>query len=59
MQYSNTFEQQQQQHAEINTLKWRIKDRMGHKNGSHSTVFLVNGDRYIGEWKHDLKEGII
>lgn len=27
------------------------------KNGLRNTVFSVNGDKYIGEWKHNKRHG--
>lgn len=38
--------------------QWKTKDRLGQKNGPHATVYLVNGDQYIGEWKDNLKHGL-
>ncbi|KAJ3325550.1 hypothetical protein HDV06_003320 [Boothiomyces sp. JEL0866] len=36
---------------------WKAKDKLSQKNGTHSTIYLINGDRYIGEWKDNLRHG--
>jgi hypothetical protein len=33
------------------------KDKLSQKNGAHSTVYLINGDKYMGEWKDNLRDG--
>ncbi|KAI8838066.1 hypothetical protein BC829DRAFT_404655 [Chytridium lagenaria] len=45
-------------HAHITqTPLWELRDRLSQKNGSHATVFMINGDRYLGEWRANKKEG--
>ncbi|KAJ3104455.1 hypothetical protein HDU97_009240 [Phlyctochytrium planicorne] len=45
-------------HAHITQVPlWEQRDRLSQKNGSHATVFMINGDRYLGEWKANKKEG--
>lgn len=39
--------------------QWRMRDQLSQKNGAHSTVIQVNGDSYTGEWRNNMKEGII
>jgi hypothetical protein len=36
---------------------WKQKDALSQKNGAHATVYLINGDRYSGEWKDNLRHG--
>ncbi|KAJ3250496.1 hypothetical protein HK103_003475 [Boothiomyces macroporosus] len=36
---------------------WKAKDKLSQKNGTHSTIYLINGDRYMGEWKDNLRHG--
>ncbi|KAJ3117378.1 hypothetical protein HK100_000836 [Physocladia obscura] len=45
-------------HAYITkTPLWEQRDMLSRKNGSHATVFMVNGDRYLGEWFGNKKQG--
>ncbi|EGF76275.1 hypothetical protein BATDEDRAFT_92863 [Batrachochytrium dendrobatidis JAM81] len=45
-------------HANVsNTLRWQAKDRLSYKTGPHATVYLINGDRYIGNWKDNKRHG--
>lgn len=39
--------------------RWELKDQMSKKNGPHSMLYMTNGDNYHGEWKNDLKDGIL
>jgi hypothetical protein len=36
-----------------------LKDNNSKKNGSHAILYMTNGDTYHGEWKNDLKHGIL
>lgn len=36
---------------------WKIKDKLSQKNGAHSTIYLINGDRYQGDWKDNMRHG--
>lgn len=36
---------------------WKTKDRLSQKRGPHATIYLINGDEYIGEWDNNLKHG--
>jgi hypothetical protein len=36
---------------------WKQKDALSQKNGAHATVYLINGDRYSGEWKDNQRHG--
>ncbi|KAI8899635.1 hypothetical protein BC833DRAFT_584970 [Globomyces pollinis-pini] len=38
-------------------LDVKDKDRLSQKNGTHSTIYLINGDRYIGEWRDNKRHG--
>ncbi|KAL2913101.1 hypothetical protein HK105_207446 [Polyrhizophydium stewartii] len=45
-------------HADIaKTPRWRVKDKLSQKMGPHATVYLINGDRYIGDWKDNKRHG--
>ncbi|KAJ3064306.1 hypothetical protein HDU98_012270 [Podochytrium sp. JEL0797] len=45
-------------HAYITqTPLWVQRDVLSRKNGAHATVFMVNGDRYLGEWFDNKKQG--
>jgi hypothetical protein len=33
------------------------KEQLSWKQGLHATTHLPNGDKYIGEWKDDMKHG--
>ncbi|KAI9346815.1 hypothetical protein DFJ73DRAFT_796736 [Zopfochytrium polystomum] len=45
-------------HAHITeTPKWVERDKLSRKQGAHATVYMVNGDRYLGEWAGNLKQG--
>ncbi|KAI9199341.1 uncharacterized protein BJ171DRAFT_631830 [Polychytrium aggregatum] len=45
-------------HSHIrNAAKWQLKDALALKNGPHATVYMINGDQYLGEWKGNLKHG--
>ncbi|KAJ3414327.1 hypothetical protein HDV05_006695 [Chytridiales sp. JEL 0842] len=39
------------------TPQWQARDTLSQKNGPHATVFMVNGDRFLGEWKGNKKHG--
>jgi hypothetical protein len=41
----------------LETTSWKQKDMLSQKNGAHGTVYLINGDRYSGEWKDNLRHG--
>ncbi|KAM8816701.1 MORN repeat-containing protein 3 isoform 1-T1 [Rhynchonycteris naso] len=36
---------------------WKDWDRKAQKNGLRHHVYAVNGDRYVGEWKDNMKHG--
>lgn len=36
---------------------WKEWDRKAQKNGPRHEVHAVNGDRYMGEWKDDMRHG--
>lgn len=36
-----------------------LAERKSIKNGAHHSIFTSRVDRYIGDWKDDLKEGEI
>eukprot|EP00842_Homolaphlyctis_polyrhiza_P001142 jgi/Hompol1/2028/HPOL_005073-RA len=43
-------------HADIAKMpRWQAKDRLSQKMGPHATVYLINGDRYIGDWKDNKR----
>ncbi|KAJ3036088.1 hypothetical protein HDV00_003064 [Rhizophlyctis rosea] len=45
-------------HADIGRVaRWKQKDLMARRNGPHSTVYMTNGDWYLGEWRDDMKHG--
>ncbi|KAI8911332.1 hypothetical protein DFJ77DRAFT_550043 [Powellomyces hirtus] len=45
-------------HADIvNVPKWKQKEVASLRNGVRATVYMTNGDRYIGEWKAGMKDG--
>lgn len=45
-------------HADIgDTARWRKKDILSQKSGPHATVYLINGDRYIGDWESNQRHG--
>ncbi|KAJ3321643.1 hypothetical protein HDU76_014060 [Blyttiomyces sp. JEL0837] len=45
-------------HAYITqTPLWQQRDELSQKNGPHATVYMINGDRYLGEWKGNKKHG--
>lgn len=45
-------------HVGIGSIpNWKAKDKKSQKNGAHSTVYLINGDRYMGDWKDNLRHG--
>ncbi|ORY40155.1 histone H3 K4-specific methyltransferase SET7/9 N-terminal domain-containing protein [Rhizoclosmatium globosum] len=45
-------------HAYITkTPLWEQRDMLSRKNGPHATVYMVNGDRYLGEWFANKKQG--
>ena len=47
-------------HAYITqTPLWQERDILSQKNGPHATVFMINGDRYLGEWKGNKKHGML
>lgn len=35
------------------------KETQSKKNGSHAVLYMTNGDTYHGQWKDDLKHGIV
>ncbi|KAJ3339640.1 hypothetical protein HDU93_007967 [Gonapodya sp. JEL0774] len=41
----------------VETARWKVKDRLAQKEGTHGMVFFTNGDRYLGEWHADKKHG--
>ncbi|KAI9006053.1 hypothetical protein BC832DRAFT_610975 [Gaertneriomyces semiglobifer] len=41
----------------VNTPKWKQKEIASLRNGMRDTVYMINGDRYIGEWNNGLKHG--
>lgn len=43
--------------AVTKTPKWEEKDELSQKAGPHATVYLINGDRYLGEWQRNQKHG--
>ncbi|KAJ3031225.1 UNVERIFIED_CONTAM: hypothetical protein HDU68_005831 [Siphonaria sp. JEL0065] len=45
-------------HAYITkTPLWEQRDMLSRKNGPHATVYMINGDRYLGEWFANKKQG--
>ncbi|KAH9273091.1 hypothetical protein BASA83_004668 [Batrachochytrium salamandrivorans] len=45
-------------HADMTQpLQWQVKDKLSQKCGPHATVYLINGDRYIGDWKDNKRHG--
>lgn len=36
---------------------WKAWDQKAQKNGLRHQVYAVNGDRYVGEWKDNMKHG--
>jgi hypothetical protein len=36
---------------------WKIRDKLSEKNGPHATIYLINGDRYMGDWKDNKRHG--
>ncbi|XP_028002974.1 MORN repeat-containing protein 3 isoform X1 [Eptesicus fuscus] len=36
---------------------WKERDQKAQKNGLRHQVYAVNGDRYVGEWKDNMKHG--
>ncbi|KAJ3154153.1 hypothetical protein HDU86_004695 [Geranomyces michiganensis] len=45
-------------HADIvNVPKWKQKETAALRNGVRATVYMTNGDRYIGEWLAGMKDG--
>ncbi|KAJ3173918.1 hypothetical protein HK101_011003 [Irineochytrium annulatum] len=36
---------------------WEQRDVLSQKTGQHATVFMINGDRYLGEWRGNKKQG--
>ncbi|KAJ3166385.1 hypothetical protein HDU88_003253 [Geranomyces variabilis] len=45
-------------HADIvNVPKWKQKEIAALRNGVRATVYMTNGDRYIGEWQAGMKDG--
>ncbi|KAI8615899.1 hypothetical protein BC830DRAFT_1063912 [Chytriomyces sp. MP71] len=45
-------------HAYITkTPLWQQRDALSRKSGPHATVYMVNGDRYLGEWLANKKHG--
>jgi hypothetical protein len=49
--------QMAQQRTAKQIPKWQQKENMGKKNGPHATVFLMNNDKYTGEWRDNMKHG--
>lgn len=39
------------------TPLWKKKDTLSQKQGPHATVYLINGDRYIGDWENNQRHG--
>lgn len=47
-------------HADIGKVaRWKQKDLLARRNGPHSTVYMTNGDWYLGEWNNDMKQGLL
>ncbi|KAI9093743.1 hypothetical protein DFS34DRAFT_256569 [Phlyctochytrium arcticum] len=45
-------------HADIvNTPKWKQKEIAALRNGPRASVYMINKDQYLGEWKDGLKHG--
>ncbi|KAJ3052101.1 hypothetical protein HK097_006902, partial [Rhizophlyctis rosea] len=45
-------------HADIGRVaRWKQKDLLARRNGPHATVYMTNGDWYLGDWSGDLKHG--
>ncbi len=38
---------------------WKQWDVLAQKDGERETVYAVCGDEYIGEWKDNLKHGML
>jgi hypothetical protein len=37
---------------------WMRKERLSWKQGPHAMTHLKNGDKYIGDWKDDMMDGV-
>jgi hypothetical protein len=37
---------------------WKESDLKAQKSGLRSTIHMVNGDEYTGEWKDNKKHGL-
>ncbi|KAJ3128644.1 hypothetical protein HK098_003851 [Nowakowskiella sp. JEL0407] len=45
-------------HASVTqTPKWEQRDQLSQKNGRHATVYMINNDKYLGEWLNNKKHG--
>ncbi|KAJ1523797.1 MORN repeat-containing protein 3, partial [Nowakowskiella sp. JEL0078] len=45
-------------HAAVTqTPQWLLRDNLSLKSGPHATVYLINGDRYLGDWLNNKKHG--
>ncbi|KAI8913493.1 hypothetical protein EDD86DRAFT_187159 [Gorgonomyces haynaldii] len=36
---------------------WKLKDKLSQKQGPHATVYLGNGEKYIGDWENNQRHG--
>ena len=45
--------------SEHRNTSWKSRDKLSQKNGPHATVYLINGDKYMGEWKDNLRDGLV
>ena len=58
MQKSNPSSIRISRHAAVGKpALWKAKDQLSQKQGPHATVYLINGDRYIGDWKNNQRHG--
>ncbi|KAI8809478.1 hypothetical protein BJ742DRAFT_805239 [Cladochytrium replicatum] len=47
-----------QRHAAVTEPeRWQLKDQLSKKCGPHAMVYLINGDRFLGEWLDNKKHG--
>ncbi|KAE8750494.1 hypothetical protein FOCC_FOCC002788 [Frankliniella occidentalis] len=37
--------------------EWKRKEQITYKSGSRHTVYFLNGDRHVGDWLNNRKEG--
>ncbi|XP_034252112.1 MORN repeat-containing protein 3-like [Thrips palmi] len=37
--------------------EWRRKEQISYKSGTRHTVYFLNGDQHVGDWRDDKREG--